>query len=120
MHSPVSVPPTPMASVGSTVPTFSPAVILRALRKNWVFIVVGLALAMVGSVAYTGRQTKIYEPAATVQFDPQPLMPLGIQPGSESGPESFWSNQEYFATQHQILTSRKVASLVVRKLGLQR
>jgi capsular exopolysaccharide synthesis family protein len=101
-------------------PVLGPAMLLRALRKNWLVILVALALAVVGALGYTARQIKIYQAVATVQFDPQPLMPLGNQPGAESGPESFWSNQEYFATQHQILTSRKVAALVVTRLSLHR
>jgi len=32
--------------------------------------------------------------------------------------DSYWSNQEYFATQYQVITSRRVAELVVKKLGL--
>ncbi|HVR18577.1 MAG TPA: Wzz/FepE/Etk N-terminal domain-containing protein, partial [Polyangiaceae bacterium] len=91
-----------------------------AVRKNWVLVVLALVLCLAGASLYTARQTRIFEAAATVQMDPQPLMPLGNQSGKESGPETFWSNQEYFATQHQILTSRKVAAAVVRRLGLQR
>jgi len=98
----------------------SPAVLLTAVRKNWIFVVLALALCLAGTSLYTARQTRIYEAMATVQMDPQPLMPLGNQNGKESGPESFWSNQEYFATQHQILTSRRIAAAVVRRLGLNR
>ncbi len=36
------------------------------------------------------------------------------------GSESYWSNLEYFATQHQIITSRRVAASVVKKLALDR
>jgi polysaccharide biosynthesis transport protein len=102
-------------------PALAATVVLRAVRKHWLLIVLGLAVSIAGAFAYTARQTKIYEAIATVQLDPQPLMPLGNQPGStESGPGSYWSNQEYFATQYQILTSRRVASLVVQKLALNR
>ena len=98
----------------------SPALMLLSVRKHWVFMVLALALCLAGASFYTARQTRIFEATATIQMDPQPLMPLGNQPGKESGPESFWSNQEYFATQHQILTSRTIAAAVVRKLGLNR
>jgi succinoglycan biosynthesis transport protein ExoP len=98
----------------------SPAVLMTAVRKHWVLMVLAIALCVAAASLYTARQTRIYEAFATVQMDPQPLMPLGNQPGKESGPESFWSNQEYFATQYQVLTSRKVAAAVVRKLGLNR
>lgn len=94
--------------------------LLNAIVKHWVMMVIALVLSGAAASVYTARQTRIFEAFGTVQMDPQPLMPLGNQPGKESGPESFWSNQEYFATQHQILTSRKVAATVVRKLGLNR
>jgi len=73
--------------------------------------------SVVGTSVYTSRQVRIYEAIATVQLDPQPLTPLGHQ-SVESGAESYWSNQEYFATQYQVITSRRVAELVVKKLGL--
>jgi capsular exopolysaccharide synthesis family protein len=100
---------------------FSLPLFVRALRKNWFLVVLGVAAFVMGASLYTSRVTRIYQAFATVQLDPQPLMPLGNQPGSgQTGPESYWSNQEYFATQHQVLTSRKIAEAVVRKLGLNR
>jgi capsular exopolysaccharide synthesis family protein len=92
----------------------------RALRKSWFLVVVAMGACALCASLYTARVTRIYEAAATVQLDPQPLMPLGNQTGTQLGPESYWSNQEYFATQHQVLTSRRVAEAVVRKLGLNR
>ncbi len=73
--------------------------------------------SVVGMSVYTSNQVRIYEAVATIQLDPQPLTPLG-RPGTESGADSYWSNQEYFATQYQVITSRRVAELVVKKLGL--
>jgi succinoglycan biosynthesis transport protein ExoP len=100
--------------------TLSPALLLLAVRKHWVLMVLLLIACLAGSSMYTARQKRIYEAVATVQMDPQPLAPLGNQSGKESGPEAYWSNQEYFATQHQILTSRTIAAAVVRRLGLNR
>jgi succinoglycan biosynthesis transport protein ExoP len=99
---------------------FSLGVLFAAMRKNWLLVVLSVAVFLTGAALHTARLTRIYEAAATVQLDPQPLMPLGNQVGHEAGPDSFWSNQEYFATQHQIIASRKVAGEVVRRLGLNR
>lgn len=100
--------------------TITPLVLLRALRKNWFIVALVTVAGAIAATAYTARQPRVYEALATVQFDPQPLTPLGgsIPNAVESGPESYWSNLEYFATQHQIITSRRVASAVVKKLGL--
>ncbi len=127
-----SFPPHPSAApppAGSVLPNpvpddqeggFSLLTLLRAVRKNWFFVVLGVAGFVAGAWLYTSRVTPTFEAFAVVQLDPQPLMPLGNQTGNQTGPESFWSNQEYFATQHQILTSRRVAAAVVRRLGLNR
>jgi capsular exopolysaccharide synthesis family protein len=95
---------------------------LRSVRKHWLQVLLTLVLAIGAAAAYTSTRIPIFEALATVQLDPQPLAPLGRRsdPGSQSGPEGFWSSQEYFQTQHQIITSRKMAIVVVKKLGLTR
>jgi succinoglycan biosynthesis transport protein ExoP len=98
--------------------SLSPAAVLRAARKNWLLMILVLCAGVAVAYVYTAGQTPIYEAAGTVQFDPQPLRPLGTRPENEQ--ESYWTNAEYFATQRQILTSRRVAAAVVRKLGLHR
>src|SRR5882724_1688115 len=98
--------------------TFSPALFVQAVRKHWPIVVVLFAGSVVCAWLYTANQRRIYEAVATVQLDPQALMPLGHTAVAESGADSYWSNLEYFATQHQVITSRRVAELVVRKLGL--
>ncbi|HEY3493453.1 MAG TPA: Wzz/FepE/Etk N-terminal domain-containing protein, partial [Polyangiaceae bacterium] len=113
----------PAAATAAAPPSLDPVVLWRSARKHWVLILLAIALGIGGSVAYTATRVRIYEAAATVQLDPQPIMPLGhrIAPGgTEAGTEAFWSNQEYFQTQQQIIMSRRIAALVVRKLGLDR
>src|SRR5450432_64100 len=112
----------PSQSPAATTPTeaepaLSPALVLRAVRKHWPIMLVLFTASVVGASVYTSNQVRIYEAAATVQLDPQPLTPLGHQ-NQESGSDSYWSNQEYFATQYQVITSRRVAELVAKKLGL--
>ena len=105
------------AAPGEPESSFSPALIFRAVRKHWPIMLVFFVASVVGSSVYTSNLVRVYEAVATVQLDPQPLTPLGHQ-STESGSDSYWSNQEYFATQYQVLTSRRVAELVVKKLGL--
>ncbi len=109
--------PTPPTASGEPEPAFSPAVVIRAVRKNWPIMLLIFVASIAGVSVYTSHQVRIYEAVATIQLDPQPLTPLGHQ-NTESGTDSYWSNQEYFATQHQVITSRRVAELVVKKLGL--
>lgn len=107
----------PSATSGEPEQGFSPALAIRAVRKHWPIMLLLFIASVVGTSIYTSRQIRIYEAIATVQLDPQPLTPLGHQQ-VESGSDSYWSNQEYFATQYQVITSRRVAELVVKKLGL--
>ena len=126
MSQPSLIPTTSRASVAPSTHAlpeeggFSLELLARALRKNWFLVVLAVGAFALGASLYTSRLTRIYQAVATVQLDPQPLMPLGNQLGTQTGPEAYWSNQEYFATQHQVLTSRKIAEAVVRKLGLNR
>src|SRR4051812_9898881 len=87
---------------------FSPALVIRAVRKHWLIIVIIFAASVVGTLIYTRNQVRVYEAVAAVQLDPQPLSPLGHQ-NTGAGEDSYWSNQEYFATQYQVITSRRVA-----------
>jgi capsular exopolysaccharide synthesis family protein len=96
---------------------FSPAIVIRAVRKHWPIMLLIFVASVAGTSIYTSNQVRVYEGVATIQLDPQPLTPLGHQ-NTESGADSYWSNQEYFATQYQVITSRRVAELVVKKLGL--
>ena len=96
---------------------FSPALVIRAVRKHWPIMLLIFVASVAGTWFYTSREVRIYEAVSTIQLDPQPLTPLGHQ-STESGADSYWSNQEYFATQYQVITSRRVAELVVKKLGL--
>jgi capsular exopolysaccharide synthesis family protein len=96
---------------------FSPALIIRAVRKHWPIMLVLFVASVVGASIYTSNQVRVYEAVATIQLDPQALTPLGRQT-TDSGSDSYWSNQEYFATQYQVITSRRVAELVVKRLGL--
>lgn len=102
---------------GQPEQVFSPAVLLRAVRKHWPIMLLLFVASVAGMYAYNSNQIRIYEAVATVQLDPQALTPLGHQ-NTDSGSDSYWSNQEYFATQYQVITSRRIAELVVKKLGL--
>ena len=112
------VPPSPRSAVATEgAAAFSPALIVRAVRKHWPIVAALFVGCVVCAWVYTANQHKLYESVATVQLDPQALTPLG-HTDAESGVGSYWSNLEYFATQHQVITSRHVAELVVRKLSL--
>lgn len=110
--------PAPVAAGNESA--LHPAAILRAARKHWLLLAFVFCASIGFTYAYTSSRVRLYEAVGTVQFDPQALRPLGahVSPGADQ--DTYWTNSEYFATQRQILTSRRVAAGVVRKLGLTR
>jgi polysaccharide biosynthesis transport protein len=96
------------------------AVIWHTVRKNWATAVLTALVVTLAVTFYTLGQTKIYQAAATIQFDPTPPRPLGakVETVVDMGAGSYWDNHEYYETQYKIITSLKVATAVASQLGL--
>jgi polysaccharide biosynthesis transport protein len=91
-------------------------------RKHWFTVLATLAAVTLIVTFYTVSQKKIYLATSTLQFDPNPPKPLGknVDAVVEMGSGSFLSNREYFETQYKVIQSMRVATDVVRELGLNR
>lgn len=77
-------------------------------------VVVGAGVAF-----WTLQQPRIYEAKTVIEFDPNPVRPLGDDVEDVADPMGgFWSAREFMATQNRVLASRSVAEGVVRRLGL--
>jgi len=88
-------------------------------RRLWVVLAI-LAVGVTGSVLYTMRQPKIYAATTTVVVNPQAPRVLGSDQDAviELGAGSYWSNQEYYNTQVDIMTGFPlVRTTVIKKLG---
>lgn len=96
------------------------AVVWHTVRKHWTTAVVTALAVILGVTFYTLGQTKIYQAAATIQFDPNPPRPLGakVETVVDMGAGNYWDNHEYYETQYKIITSSRVALAVVAQLGL--
>ncbi|HMI89349.1 MAG TPA: polysaccharide biosynthesis tyrosine autokinase [Polyangiaceae bacterium] len=94
----------------------------RVIRKYWMTSLAVTLIVVVTTTFYTLGQTKIYEAAGTLQFDPSPPRPLGKQVDSifDSGGGTFWATREYYETQYKILQSMRLALSVVQQLNLHR
>lgn len=99
-----------------------PVQVYRVVKKNWPLILAISTVVALGVSLYTASQTKIFQAQATVQFDPQPVQPLGkeVQAVVDMGSGSYWSNREYYETQYQIIRSARVARETVKRLNLHR
>jgi len=68
---------------------------------------------------WTFRLPKVYQATATLEYDPNPISPLGSSVEDVSGQVShFLMSREFFETQNLIIQSRAVAERVVEHLGL--
>ena len=96
------------------------AVVWHTVRKHWTTAAATALAVILGVTFYTLGQTKIYQAAATIQFDPNPPRPLGakVETVVDMGAGNYWDNHEYYETQYKILTSSRVALAVVAQLGL--
>lgn len=94
--------------------------VVNAVRKNWAVALATALAVTLGIAFYTLGQTKIYQATSTVEFDPHPPRPLGkaVDTVVEMGAGNFWDNREYYETQYKIVQSMRVATAVVRQLGL--
>ncbi len=90
---------------------------LEVLRKRVWVVIACVAVGVTGSVLYTMRLPKIYQATATIVVNPQAPRVFGNQVDEvfELGTGSYWSNQEYYNTQLDIITSFPLARETVQK-----
>lgn len=95
--------------------------LLTSLRKHAWLVAACFLICVVAATAFALSRTKVYQANATIQIDPRPPRPLGhnVESVAEIGNGSWWSEQEYYNTQHKILASKRIAIAVVRELGLE-
>lgn len=87
---------------------------------KWVILAVAVGIGAL-VVFWTVRQPKVYQATCSIEYDPNPVTPLGQEVEDVANPVgSFWMSREFFATQNSIIGSRTVAERVVRELGLHR
>lgn len=100
----------------------SPELALAAVRKRWLSGLLVAAAVLLATAFYTLGEIRIYRASATVQIEPSAPRPLGtdVQSVVDVGSSSYWSNMEYYATQHRLLQSHAVAVATVKQLALHR
>ncbi len=88
------------------------------LAAKWLILACTVVVGA-GVIFWTLKQPRVYQATTTIEFDPNPVTPLGHEVEDVADPVGrFWSTREYMATQHRILRSRTIAERVVRRLGL--
>ena len=87
-------------------------------RYRWWIMCTALAVTTLVTL-WTFRLPKVYQATVTLEYDPNPISPLGSSVEDVSGQVShFLMSREFFETQNLIIQSRAVAERVVEHLGL--
>src|SRR5262245_43543584 len=89
---------------------------LTVIKKRWWVIALATIVITAGSVVYTARKPKIFQATATVVVEPQAPNVLGKATSGDVvslGSGSPWVSIEYYNTQYQVITSRRLARLTV-------
>lgn len=88
------------------------------VRYRWWILATTLAVTTLVAL-WTVRLPKVYQATVTLEYDPNPVSPLGSSVEDIGGQVShFLMSREFFETQNLIIQSRAVAERVVERLAL--
>ena len=108
-------PANPPAEHGSFLPKGLQGAVVR---YRWWILATTLAVTTLVAL-WTFQLPKVYQAVTTLEYDPNPVSPLGSSVEDVGGQVSqFLMSREFFETQNLIIQSRTVAERVVDRLGL--
>ena len=94
------------ASLDDEFPTVSLRRYWAVLRKRIWIVAAVVAVGLTAAVIYTKQRPRIFQATASVVIDPTAPQVFGsqVQEVVQLGAGSYWSNQEYYNTQIQVMT----------------
>jgi len=99
-------------------PLFSLAESWRILRRHQWLIVGVLGATLLGALIYSLTRTPLYTAQATVLIERQPPRVLKAQEDTQPVTVDYYSAQDYYKTQYEVLRSRDLAATALRDSGL--
>ena len=112
-------PPPPQTTLAEDASTGLSS-LTRTVRKHWGLILASMILSMGLAVTYNRTSEVAYQATALIEFDPNPIRPLG-EKGSSLNPNNattYWDHKEFYETQYKLLVSDDVLRRLVQTLGL--
>jgi len=90
------------------------------LKRKWL-VLAAIAVGITLAVVHTMRQTPLYRATASIEVNPQAPQVFGkeMQEVVQLGSGNYWSSQEYYNTQLEILRSRTLTRATVLEHDLQ-
>ncbi len=112
-------PQTPTANSAEDGGTLSLQSVMGGIRKHWAIVVAITLVASGVALLWSKSRPRIYQASSMLEFDPNPVRPLGTQNDPTSGWMYFLDSQEMYQTQYTVVTSSSVLTKVVEDMGLQ-
>src|SRR5262245_11168533 len=82
--------------------------LLGGVRKHWPIVVASVLLATGIAFLYSKSQPKVYQATAMLEFDPNPVRPLGDKADPMMAWTSYFDNEANFQTQFKIITTDSI------------
>ena len=116
-----------MSALPSEIPTAKPAddggldvrALLVGVLKHWPIVVALTFLATGAALLWSKSRPRIYQASAMLEFDPNPVRPIGNQQDPTTSWMFYLDSQEMYQTQFTIVTSDTVMGQAVRNMSLQ-
>lgn len=93
--------------------------LLAGIIKHWPIVAAFTLLATGAALLWSKSRPRIYQASAMLEFDPNPVRPIGNQQDPTTSWMFYLDSQEMYQTQFTIVTSDTVMNKAVRDMGLQ-
>jgi capsular exopolysaccharide synthesis family protein len=93
--------------------------LLAGVVKHWPIVGALVVLAAGVALLWSKSRPRVYQASAMLEFDPNPVRPMGNQQDPSTSWMFYLDSQEMYQTQFAIVTSDTVLAKAVRDIGLQ-
>jgi polysaccharide biosynthesis transport protein len=93
--------------------------LLAGIAKHWPLVIALTVLAAGAALVWSKSRPRVYQASAMLEFDPNPVRPIGNQQDPTTSWMFYLDSQEMYQTQFTIVTSDTVMGRAVREMGLQ-
>src|SRR6185503_10214123 len=114
------IPPSPAEKQGATEESgLDIRALVAGIVKHWPIVAALTLLATGAALLWSKSRPRIYQASAMLEFDPNPVRPMGNQQDPSTSWMFYLDSQEMYQTQFTIVTSDTVLSKAVRDMALQ-
>ncbi|MFI5300680.1 MAG: GumC family protein [Polyangiales bacterium] len=117
-HSPALVPPPVLPEEPASEWMLTGPAFVQILRKHAALIAACFVAVTTATVFWTMGQSRIYRAEAMLRLDAEPPHVLGRGFDVLTSSNNMFNHREFFETEFRVMRSMRVASTVVRQLGL--